>query len=217
MRNLIAVLTLLALARFTTCGLSAAEENAHTKSAPVNLSVGAAAPIFNSIDDRGKPWASGDHVGKQYMVIYFYPADFTTGCTKQAATFRDTMNLLADQDVSVIGVSGDSVLNHRLFKKAWKLNFTLLADEAGEIAAKFGVPIQPGGKVVPRGPDRKILTDENGKQVRLERKTTFARWTFIIGKDGKILYKNTKVQPVNDSQQVLGFIAKLKKESKSAL
>jgi peroxiredoxin Q/BCP len=127
------------------------------------------------------------------------------------------MNRLTDQDVAVIGVSGDSVLNHHLFKKAWKLNFTLLADEAGEVAAKFGVPAQPGGKVVPRGPDRKILMDENGKQIRLERKATFARWTFIIGKNGKILYKNTKVHPVNDSQQVLGFIEKLKKESKSAL
>ncbi len=70
---------------------------------------------------------------------------------------------------------------------------------------------------MPRGPDRKILMHENGKQVRLERKSTFARWTFIIGKDGKILYKNTKVHPVTDSQQVLGFIAKLKKESKTVL
>ncbi len=88
-------------------------------------------------------------MGKQYVVIYFYPADFTTGCTKQAESFRDTMNLLTDQNVAVIGVSGDSVLNHRLFKKAWKLNFTLLADEAGEVAAKFGVPVQPGGKSCP--------------------------------------------------------------------
>jgi len=217
MRNLIAVVSLVALAPFTTAGLSAAEENSHTTNAHVDLSVGAAAPIFKSIDDRGRPWASGDHVGKQYVVIYFYPADFTTGCTKQAESFRDTMNTLTDQDVAVIGVSGDSVLNHHLFKQTWKLNFTLLADDAGQVAAKFGVPTLPGGKVVPRGPDRKILMDENGKPIRLERKTSFARWTFIIGKDGKILYKNTKVHPVNDSKQVLGFIEKLKKESKSAL
>lgn len=59
--------------------------------------------------------------------------------------------------------------------------------------------------------------DENGKQLRLERKKSFARWTFIIGKDGKILYKKTKVQPAHDSEQVLGFIEKLNKQSKSAL
>jgi len=53
--------------------------------------------------------------------------------------------------------------------------------------------------------------------MRLERKSSFARWTFVIGKDGTILYKNTKVEPAHDSKQVLGFIEKLTKESKSAL
>jgi hypothetical protein len=71
MRNLIAVVSLVALAPFTTGGLTAAEENSQTKNAHVDLSVGAAAPIFKSVDDRGRPWASGDHVGKQYVVIYF--------------------------------------------------------------------------------------------------------------------------------------------------
>ena len=87
--------------------------------------VGDVAPTFKGIDDKGQPWDLGEHVGKNYVVIYFYPADFTGGCIKQAETFRDTMNQLTEQ--GVIGISGDSVKNHQLFKAAWSLNYSLLA------------------------------------------------------------------------------------------
>ena len=174
----------------------------------VDLAVGEAAPAFKGTDDRGQAWDSAEHVGKNYTVIYFYPADFTGGCIKQAETFRDTMNQLTEQGVTVIGISGDSVKNHQLFKAAWKLNYTLLADEAGNIADKFGVPKQAGGQVMPHGPDRKPLLNEAGDKFRIERQATFARWTFLIGKDGKVLYKNTKVIPANDAKQVLEFIQK---------
>jgi peroxiredoxin Q/BCP len=172
----------------------------------VDLQVGDIAPSFECTDDNGKPWKLNDHVGKKFVVVYFYPADFTTGCTKQAEAWRDNMNALTDAGVEVVGVSGDSVKNHKLFKDAWKLNFTLLADEKARVAKKFGVPVSKGGSVRPRGPDRKPLTDESGKPLRLERSATFGRWTFVISKDGKIVYKNTKVRPAQDSQQVLEFI-----------
>ena len=162
--------------------------------------------VFESTDENGEPWKLDDHVGKMVVVVYFYPADFTTVCTKQAEAWRDNMNALTDAGVEVVGVSGDSVKNHKLFKDAWKLNFTLLADEEAQIAKKFGVPVRRGGSVRPRGPDRQPLTDESGEPLRLERKATFARWTFVIGKGGKIVYKNTKVNPAKDSQQVLEFI-----------
>jgi peroxiredoxin Q/BCP len=117
------------------------------------------------------------------------------------------MNALAEKGVKVVGVSGDSAENHRLFKQAWKLNYTLLADEEGQIANKFGVPVSPrGGIVRPRGSDRKPLTDDAGNPLTLERKVTLARWTFVIGTDGKILYKNTQVNPAKDSQQVMEFL-----------
>ncbi len=173
---------------------------------PFSLEVGAQAPVFEAENDQGKKWKSSDSVGKKYVVVYFYPADFTTGCTKQAELWRDNMNVLVDKGVEVIGVSGDSVKNHKLFKETWKLNFTLLADEDAGIAKKFGVPSRRGGRVRPRGSDRKPLTDDDGNPLTLERKATFARWTFVIGKDGKIAYKNTKVNPAKDSQQVLEFI-----------
>ena len=172
----------------------------------VDLEIGNAAPVFEGIDDRGKEWKSSDHIGKKIVVVYFYPADFTSGCTKQAESWRDNMNSLSARGVEVIGVSGDVVINHKLFKESWKLNFTLLADGEGTIASQFGVPARGGGKVRPRGPDRQYLVDETGERIVLERKATFARWTFVVGKDGTIVYKNTKVNPAKDSLQVSEFI-----------
>src|SRR3989442_7810529 len=111
-------------------GLLLAEEK------KVNLKVGNQAPKFESTDDQGNPWKSTDHVGKKILVVYFYPADLTGGCTAQACGYRDDMNKLADKGVEVVGVSGDSVANHQKFKKAKELKFTLLADEDGSVAKK---------------------------------------------------------------------------------
>jgi len=175
--------------------LSAQEEK------KVDLNVGNAAPVFQANDDQGKVWKSSDLVGKKYLVVYFFPADFTSGCRAQAQKFRDNMNALNDKDIVVVGISGDSVVTHGLFKKAEKLNFTLLADENGAIAKKFGVPLSKGGQV--------RIKDANGMPLTLTREVTAARWTFIIGLDGKIAYKNTKVDPAADSKQVGAFIEKL--------
>ena len=122
-------------------GLRAADEKADPK-------VGDKAPTFQATDDQGKPWKSSDHVGKKVVVVYFYPADFTGGCTKQACGYRDDFSKLQDAGVEVVGISGDSVKNHAAFKKFHKLNFTLLADPKGEAAAKLGVPFTPGEKTV---------------------------------------------------------------------
>src|SRR5207245_940563 len=103
-------------------------------------------PEFEGIDDQGNPWKSSDYLGKNVVVVYFYPADMTGGCTKQACGFRDDFKTLSDKGVKVVGVSGDSVANHQYFKKAHNLNFTLLADEDGSLAKKFGVPLKAGGE-----------------------------------------------------------------------
>jgi peroxiredoxin Q/BCP len=166
----------------------------------VNVNVGDPAPAFESTDDQGKPWKSSEHVGKKVLVVYFYPADFTGGCTKQACGFRDDFQKLADKGGMVVGISGDSARTHGLFKKEHKLPFTLLADENGEIAKKFGVPTRAGGEV-------KVKVD--GKDEVLKRGVTASRWTFVIGKDGKIAYKNDKVNAGADSKQILEVIEKL--------
>jgi peroxiredoxin Q/BCP len=170
----------------------------------VDLKVGDPAPVFTGTDERAQPWKSADHVGKKYVVIYFYPGDFTPGCTRQAQLFRDDMNKLVARGVEVVGVSGDTAKTHEMFKQAQKLNFTLLADEDGSLARKFGVPLGKGGVVRARS--------AQGQMVTVKRSITAARWTFILGKDGKIAYKNTRVIPAQDSKQVAAFIDKLEKK-----
>jgi thioredoxin-dependent peroxiredoxin len=171
---------------------------------PVELKVGDKAPAFEARTDADATWTSAEHFGKKWIVIYFYPGDFTPGCTAQARAFRDAMHKLTDKGVEVVGISGDSVLTHSLFKKAQKLNFTLLADEEGTIAKLFGVPVGKGGKVKAK--------DGAGKPIEIIRNVTIARWTFVIGKDGKIAYKNMKVIPARDAKAISEFIAKTEKK-----
>lgn len=168
----------------------------------VDVKVGDAAPKFEALDDSGAAWKSADHVGKKLIVVYFYPADMTGGCTKQACGFRDDFSKLKEQGVEVVGVSGDSVKNHQLFKKAHQLNFALLADTEGKVAEAFGVPFTPGEKSV------KATID--GKEEILIRTVTAKRWTFLIDKQGKIALKNTEVAAADDSKAILAAIAKLK-------
>jgi len=178
----------------------AADDKKPTDDKKVDLRVGDVAPTFESRTDRDTTWSSTDTVGKKWVVVYFYPGDFTPGCTAQARAFRDALTKLTEQGVEVVGVSGDSVKTHELFKKAQQLNFTLLTDEDGELAKKFGVPFGPGAKVKAK--------DADGKPIDLERKGTAARWTFVIGKDGKIAYRNTKVTPAEGAKEITAFLAK---------
>jgi peroxiredoxin Q/BCP len=176
------------------------------------VNVGDKAPGFEARDDQGNAWKLSDHVGKKYLVLYFFPADFTGGCTRQACAFRDEGSNLKGKDIEVIGISGDSAKNHELFKRLYKLNYTLLADEEGAVARKYGVPLRAGGEV-------KVTVDgkpyqEDGKDVFIKRGVTASRWTFVIGKDGKVIYKNTSVKPAEDAKQVQEVIAKQEKEGK---
>jgi peroxiredoxin Q/BCP len=166
----------------------------------VELKVGDTAPAFEARTDADTAWQTADHIGKKWVVIYFYPGDFTPGCTAQAKAFRDAMHNLTEKGVEIIGVSGDSIQTHEQFKKAQKLNFTLLADEDGAIAKGFGVPLSPGATVKAKNAD--------GNPIEVKRAVTAARWTFVIGKDGRIAYMNTKVIPSDDAKKIVEFITK---------
>jgi peroxiredoxin Q/BCP len=167
----------------------------------VDLKVGDAAPAFAAKDDAGADWKSADHVGKKILVVYFYPASFTPGCTKQACAYRDDQKALDEAGAEVVGVSGDQVKNQEAFKKFHKLTFTLLADDKGDVAKAFGVETKEGNSV-----KQKI----DGKDEEFTRGVTEMRWTFVIDKAGKIAYKNTKVKAPEDSKAVLEVISKLK-------
>ena len=161
------------------------------------LKVGDKAPVFSAKSDDGSTWNVQDYLGKKFIVVYFYPAAMTGGCTAQACAYRDMQGEINNADALVVGVSGDNVDGLKLFKKANNLNFPLLSDEHGEIAKKFGVPTRDGGK---------ITREIEGKSYDLERGVTTSRWTFIIDKNGKIVYKNTEVDVSKDTQQILEFI-----------
>ncbi len=187
------LLILLAVAATTT-----ADDRKDEK--PVELQVGDPAPASEARTDRDQTWTAADHFGKKYVVIYFYPGDFTPGCTAQANAFRDGMNKLTDLGVEVVGVSGDSAKSHEVFRKSQKLNFTLLADEDGGLAKLFGVPVGAGASVKAK--------DADGNPIEVKRGVTAARRTFVVGKDGKVVYKNTKVTPADDARKITEFITK---------
>ena len=196
----------LALGFLATTAAPGADEKKEEKK--VELKVGDAAPAFEARTESDATWESAARFGKKWVVVYFYPGDFTPGCTAQANAFRDAMHKLTEKGVEVVGISGDAVGTHELFKKAQKLNFTLLSDEDGIVARKFGVPLTPGATVRAKDPDGKFSKDADGKFVELKRKATAARWTFVIGKDGKIAYMNTKVNPADDAKKITEFILK---------
>ena len=166
------------------------------------VNVGESAPDFEAADDTGKPWKSSEHIGKNILVVYFYPADMTGGCTAQACGYRDKMETFKADGVEVVGVSGDSVANHQVFKKAHNLNFALLADTEGKVAKAFGVPVSIGDKLITKQID--------GKSVDLLRKATAKRWTFVIDKNGKIIHKDAQVKAKQDPATIQAVIAKAK-------
>ena len=129
-------------------GLSAAStrrrKGQRKEKGELKVKVGDKAPTFESVDETGKTFKSSDIVGKKIVVLYFYPADFTGGCTAQACGFRDDIEKLDSKGVMVIGVSGDSVDTHKLFKAYHKLPFTLLADVKGELAKTSAFPSAKG-------------------------------------------------------------------------
>jgi peroxiredoxin Q/BCP len=170
----------------------------------VKVHEGDKAPSFQAQTAGGDVWRSEDHVGRKVVVVYFYPADLTSGCTRQACEFRDHMKELEEVDVEVIGVSGDSCRNHQLFTKLNSLNFPLLSDEEGKVARAFGVPVREGDSIT-----RMV----DGVERTLTRGITASRWTFIIGKDGTVIRKDTKVDAEQDCRNVLEIVRRLTADS----
>ena len=160
--------------------------------------------------DAGQPWSSANYVDKKVIAIYFYPGDFTGGCIKQAEAFRAGLQMLSDAGVEVVGVSGDSVATHKLFKETYGLTHTLLADPEGALARQLGVPVtERPSKVRTRGKDGKPLMDEKGKSIIVERPVTLPRWTLIIDRDGKLAAKRTTVNPATEAEEVLKIVQAL--------
>jgi peroxiredoxin Q/BCP len=150
------------------------------------LRVGQQAPDFTLIDDQGKQWRLADHLGTK-MVIYFYPKDFTAGCTKEACDLRDNAHIYEQHNIKVVGISYDSPESHHKFKEEHHLPFTLLSDTNKTVAKQYGAY-------------RSILS-----------LWAPARITYLLDEQGKIIAVFEKVNIRQHAEKILETFAQQKK------
>jgi peroxiredoxin Q/BCP len=103
-----------------------------------HVKVGDVAPDFSLPNQSGNLVRLLDYVGKKIVVLYFYPRDFTTGCTAEACAFRDSYEVFKDAGAEVVGVSSQSVESHEQFASANSLPFILLSDDDGRVRKLYG-------------------------------------------------------------------------------
>jgi thioredoxin-dependent peroxiredoxin len=151
--------------------------------------VGSAAPDFSLSSQEGNQVSLKDFHGK-WVVLYFYPKDFTSGCTIEAHNFQRDQPEYAKRGIVILGVSVDSVDSHKQFCTKEGLNFKLLADTDKKVSEAYGSLMNMG--VV------KIAS----------------RHTFIIDPQGKIVRVYTSVDPNKHSEEVLAALDELQKPMK---
>lgn len=146
------------------------------------LKEGDQAPDFNLADSDGNCIKLSDFRGKKNVVVYFYPKDFTPGCTVEATEFTRDYTKFKDAGIEIIGVSPDSIQSHLKFKEKMRIPYLLAADTQNEISKKYAV----------YGPKSFMGKDYLG----------VSRSTFLVNKDGIIISIFTRVKPSGHSQEV---------------
>lgn len=144
----------------------------------VNLVVGEQAPDFSLLDDTGVVRKLSDYLG-QKVVLYFYPKDFTPGCTKEACELRDIFAIYREQNIVILGVSYDSVKSHQKFKSKHHLPFALLSDQDRSVAKLYGAYQSMKNYFYPE------------------------RMTFLINEQGKIIRIFNQVEIVGHAEEIL--------------
>jgi peroxiredoxin Q/BCP len=109
------------------------------QSTPAEVGIGDIAPDFTLPDQHGNPVTLSQFRGKKNVVLFFYPAAFSAGCTAEACAFRDSHEVFKEAGAEVIGISMDNVEKQSSFAKRFNLTYTLLADD-GSVWKSFGVP-----------------------------------------------------------------------------
>jgi peroxiredoxin Q/BCP len=143
------------------------------------------APDFSLPDESGSVHSLKDFAG-QWLVLYFYPADETPGCTVEACSLRDARDNLAELGAQIVGISKDPISAHEKFKAKHSLNFTLLSDPDKVVINAYGA----WGK----------------KQFGVE---GTLRKTFIIDPTGTIVKVFGRVTPLGHGDQVIGELKRL--------
>jgi peroxiredoxin Q/BCP len=147
------------------------------------------APDFKLPDQNGKCHSLRDYAS-EWLVLYFYPKDDTPGCTKEACSFRDEREVIAQLgNAEIVGVSKDSVASHKRFVEKYHLNFTVLSDESSKTIKDYG-----------------SLREKTlfGKKV-----VGTARNTFIINPKGYIAKEYLGVSPIGHAKQIIDDLKSL--------
>ena len=152
------------------------------------LKIGDKAPSFKLKNQDDKLVSLSDLKGKP-VVLYFYPKDDTSGCTKEACNFRDEFPKFGKMKAEIIGVSADSVESHKRFAQKYKLPFNLLSDEKKAVLEKYGVWQE--------------------KSMYGKKYMGIVRTTFIIDAKGKISKIFPKVKVENHNQEVMQALKEL--------
>ena len=147
---------------------------------------GTVAPSFNLVTNEGRPTSLSKFRGK-WVVLYFYPKDFTSGCTLEAHNFQRDLAKYKKMHAVVLGVSVDTAESHKSFCAKEGLNFKLLSDTDAKVSEQYGSVMEYGGTKLS------------------------ARNTFIIDPHGKIARVFVKVNPATHSEEVLSALATLQK------
>jgi peroxiredoxin Q/BCP len=152
------------------------------------ITVSSPAPDFTLLADDGGPVTLSSLRG-QNVVLYFYPKDDTSGCTKQACEFRDSFPRFKGVSAVILGVSPDDVKSHQKFREKFQLPFSLLADTEHAVADAYGVWKEKSMF------GRKYWGNE--------------RTTFVIDKEGNVAHVFEKVEPEGHAAEVAGVLSAL--------
>ena len=148
------------------------------------LDLKSTAPNIESIDQNGQTIKLSNWIGDKYIVLFFYPKDFTPGCVKEACGFAREYDALCENgEVEIIGVSGDTTGSHQKFADTYGLPFSLISDKNKAIRKAFEVPIYLG-----------LLS---------------SRVTYIIDKQGKICFAFEGI--IKGNEHVSRVVAELKR------
>jgi peroxiredoxin Q/BCP len=150
------------------------------------LTIGSMAPDFSLEGDDGNKHSLKEFRGKK-IVLYFYPKDDTSGCTKESCSFRDNLSSIKGKGAVVLGVSADGTGSHRKFVSKYDLNFPLLSDESKSVLETYGV--------------WKLKSFMGRKYMGIE------RTTIIIDEKGKISHIFPKVKVDGHTEEVLNALS----------
>ena len=152
-----------------------------------SVRIGQRAPLFllngyNKNIPNKKEWSLDDFSG-EWLILYFYPKDYSSGCTLQAKNFQDNLSKFKKLNSSIVGISADNEEEHESFCTSEKLGYTLLSDTTGEISKSYDSWLDPYSK----------------------------RNTFMINPKGIVVSKWIGVRPLGHAQEVLEELIKQKK------